>query len=297
MSEGNNRSQTKEIYKAIIGITEDLIKEGGIGKTRMNEQQKFRFRGIEDIQNALAPLLVKHKVCIVPTFANRRTEQHESRTGGKLFSTVVDGVFDLISAVDGSSVRVTIPGEAMDTGDKSTNKAMSMAMKYASLLTFCIPTEGEDADATAHDLKNGRKAASDVCSAATGPTPMQSSAIPPTGVNGAHNGSGASNGAAPPAGPSSTSSLAPPQSKRALRKVVQINGKRIRTAGIDAEQLLALWKIAGTQGKEKVGELIKIYGVEKSIYLTKEEAQEVLGKLNGISPEEEPKEDLTIAPI
>jgi len=284
MSQDKTESQTRDIYKAIIGITEDLIKEGGIGKTRMNEQQKFRFRGIEDIQNALAPLLVKHQVCIVPTFANRRTEQYESRTGGKLFSTVVDGVFDLISAVDGSSVRVTIPGEAMDTGDKSTNKAMSMAMKYASLLTFCIPTEGEDADATAHDLKNGRKAESEVRSASTGPTPAQASAVPPAGANGAHNGSGAPNGAVPPAAQPSATPPVPSPSKRTLTKVVQVNGKRVRTAGIEAEQLTALWDSVERYGKEKVAEALKAFGVEKSVYLFKEEAQQVLTGLNGIPP-------------
>jgi len=273
MSEGNNNSQTKDIYRAIIGITEDLIKEGGIGKTRVNEQQKFRFRGIEDIQNALAPLLVKHKVCIVPTFANRRTEQYDSRSGGKIFSTVVEGVFDLVSAKDGSSVRVTIPGEAMDTGDKSTNKAMSMAMKYASLLTFCIPTEGEDADATAHDVKNGGK-----------PDRLASS-------GGANNGEGSTDASKSPASPTSTTILPQPRSKRSLTKVIQINGKRVRTAGIEAEQLESLWRIAGAHGKEKVGELIKIYGVEKSTYLTKEEGEEVLGKLNGMSPVSEPGED------
>jgi hypothetical protein len=296
MSEGNNKFQTKEIYKAIIGITEDLIKEGGIGKTRMNEQQKFRFRGIEDVQNALAPLLVKHKVCIIPTFANRRTEQYDSRNGGKIFSTVVEGVFDLVSAMDGSSVRVTIPGEAMDTGDKSTNKAMSMAMKYASLLTFCIPTEGEDADATAHDLKGGRKADPDVRSAATRPAPAQASAAPPAGADAAHNGSGASNRSTPTASPPGTVTLPPPQSKRSLTKVVQINGKRLRTAGIDAEQLIALWKMVERYGKEKVVEAMKAFGVEKSVYLFKEEAQQVLASLNGAVTEPSEKKGAVVSP-
>jgi hypothetical protein len=255
MNEGNNKSQTREIYKAIIGITGDLIKEGGIGKTRVNEQQKFRFRGIEDIQNALAPLLVKHQVCIVPTFANRRTEQYDSRNGGKIFSTVVEGVFDLISAVDGSSVRVTIPGEAMDTGDKSTNKAMSMAMKYASLLTFCIPTEGEDADAATHDLKGSKDTDPEA-----GSTPV-------------NNGGTTAKTPVPP--------VSPPQSKRALTKVVRVNGKRVRTAGIEAEQLIAIWEAAGRYGKEKVAQAMKAFGVEKSVYLLKDEAQQVLARLDG----------------
>ncbi len=283
MSEGNNKSQTKEIYKAILGITEDLIKEGGIGKTRMNEQQKFRFRGIEDIQNALAPLLVKHKVCIVPTFANRRTEQYDSKNGGKIFSTVVEGVFDLVSAMDGSSVRVTIPGEAMDTGDKSTNKAMSMAMKYASLLTFCIPTEGEDADATTQDLKGGRHADPEVGS---------------TGVN---NGAGTPDASKPSASAMPATPPAPPanlplQSKRALTKVVQVNGKRVRTAGIEAEQLTAIWDAVGRSGKEKVADALKVFGVEKSVYLFKDEAQQVLARLNGAVAELPHQEGMPMLP-
>jgi hypothetical protein len=254
MSEENDKSQTKEIYKAIIGITEDLIKEGGIGKTRMNEQQKFWFRGIEDIQNALAPLLVKHQVCIIPTFANRRTDQYLSRNGGKIFSTVVEGVFDLVSAKDGSRVRVTIPGEAMDTGDKSTNKAMSMAMKYASLLTFCIPTVGEDADAIAHDLKGAPDT------------------DPETGPTGASNGAKTAQPKTPPAGV--------PPFERPLTKVVRVNGKRVRTAGIEADQLSAIWDAVGRSGKEKVTQALKAFGVEKSVYLLEKEAQQVLARLD-----------------
>ena len=44
-------------------------------------------------------------------------------------------------------------GEAMDSADKSTNKAMSAAYKYMCLQVFCIPTEGDnDADGTTPDM-------------------------------------------------------------------------------------------------------------------------------------------------
>jgi hypothetical protein len=45
-------------------------------------------------------------------------------------------------------------GEAMDSGDKATNKAMSAAYKYACMQAFSIPTEGDnDADAHTHEVK------------------------------------------------------------------------------------------------------------------------------------------------
>jgi hypothetical protein len=90
--------------------------------------------------------------------------------------------------------------------------------------------------------------------------------------------------------------LPPPQSKRSLTKVVQINGKRLRTAGIDAEQLIALWKMVERYGKEKVVEAMKAFGVEKSVYLFKEEAQQVLASLNGAVTEPPEKKGVVVSP-
>jgi hypothetical protein len=61
----------------------------------------------------------------------------------------VEAEFDFVAASDGSKHTVKTYGEAMDSGDKATNKAMSAAYKYAAFQAFCIPTEGDnDADAT-----------------------------------------------------------------------------------------------------------------------------------------------------
>ena len=44
-------------------------------------------------------------------------------------------------AEDGSHIEAGVVGEGMDSGDKATNKAMSVAFKYACFQVFCIPTE------------------------------------------------------------------------------------------------------------------------------------------------------------
>jgi hypothetical protein len=73
--------------------------------------------------------------------------------GGAIFYVTVKCEFDFISADDGSSHCVTTFGEAMDSGDKATNKAMSAALKYCCLQTFMVPTEGDnDSDATTHEV-------------------------------------------------------------------------------------------------------------------------------------------------
>ncbi|NKE72878.1 hypothetical protein [Candidatus Manganitrophus noduliformans] len=67
--------------------------------------------------------------------------------------------------------------------------------------------------------------------------------------------------------------------KRSLTRVVQVNGKRLRTAGIEAAQLAQIWKAAEEHGNEKIAPLLKEFGAEKSTHLTKEEGDQVLGRL------------------
>jgi predicted urease superfamily metal-dependent hydrolase len=79
-----------------------------------------------------------------------------SKAGGALFYVTVEAEFDFVSDEDGSKTLARTFGEAMDSGDKATNKAMSAAYKYAAFQTFAIPTEGNpDADAETHEVATG----------------------------------------------------------------------------------------------------------------------------------------------
>lgn len=137
-----------DVYKSIAKITGELSKQG-ISKDRKNQQQGYDFRGIDDIYNTLSGLLAENNLCIFPFCEERNTVERTTKTGGVIFYTTVKMKYKLISAIDGSSVECCTVGEAMDSADKSTNKAMSAAYKYLCLQIFCIPTEGDnDADAT-----------------------------------------------------------------------------------------------------------------------------------------------------
>lgn len=140
------------VYTVIAAIAGELA-QSGIGKTRQNQQQHYNFRGIDDVYNALAPLLAKHQLVILPRMLARACLERTTQKGSVLFYVTVDAEFDFVAAEDGSSHTVKTFGEAMDSADKATNKAMSAAYKYAAFQAFCIPTEGDnDADATTHDL-------------------------------------------------------------------------------------------------------------------------------------------------
>lgn len=139
------------VYTAIAEVMGELAKVG-IGKDKRNTQQGYNFRGIDDVYNALAPQLAKVKLLILPRVLDRTVTERTTQKGGVLFYVVLDVEFDLVSGVDGSKHTVRVVGEAMDSGDKATNKAMSAAYKYACMEAFCIPTEGDnDADATTHE--------------------------------------------------------------------------------------------------------------------------------------------------
>jgi hypothetical protein len=128
----------------------------GIGKNNKNTQQGYKFRGIDDVYNALAPFLAESKLLILPRVKSRVVTERETKSGGVLFYVVLDVEFDFVSALDGSKHTVQVVGEAMDSGDKASNKAMSAAYKYACMEAFCIPTEGDnDADATTHEVAAG----------------------------------------------------------------------------------------------------------------------------------------------
>lgn len=141
-----------KVYEAIAAVTAEMAKEG-IAKGRRNQQQGYQFRGIDDVYNALSPVLAKHRLCILPRVTERVVQERETQRGGVLFYVTVRVEFDFVSADDGSVHTVCTYGEAMDSADKATNKAMSAAYKYAAFQTFCIPTEGDnDADATTPEV-------------------------------------------------------------------------------------------------------------------------------------------------
>ncbi|MBE4946301.1 MULTISPECIES: ERF family protein [unclassified Enterobacter cloacae complex] len=143
----------KKVYAAISAVAKEMASTG-ISKDRVNKVQGFNFRGIDQVYNALAPALVTHGLVILPRLTERTCTERINKNGTALFYVVVKAEFDFVSTEDGSIHTVTTYGEAMDSGDKATNKAMSIAYKYAAFQAFCIPTEETaiDADAEVHQV-------------------------------------------------------------------------------------------------------------------------------------------------
>lgn len=142
-----------KIYQAINAVQQALSQQGIEKSQRNNQGAGYNFRGIDQVYNTLSPLLAKHGLCILPRVIKSEQAERQSAKGSALIYSYVTMEFDLVSAEDGSKHTVCTVGEAFDSGDKSMNKAMSAAYKYACFQSFAIPTEGDnDADAHSHEL-------------------------------------------------------------------------------------------------------------------------------------------------
>lgn len=128
---------TPMIYQ-LIGKA--ISKIGAIGKDNKNAQQGFKYRSIDQVYNALNPVLAELGIFFCPEIIDQRREERTTKNGTALTYTLLTIRYTAY-APDGSSVTMTVVGEGMDSGDKGSNKAMSIAYKYALFQLFCIPTE------------------------------------------------------------------------------------------------------------------------------------------------------------
>ena len=145
------------IYPALIKANKAI---GAIAKNNENQQQRFMFRGVDDVYNELHPILAECGIVIIPEvesyeISEKRTKKFDSNKQPYESVTLYTRATILhhFTAEDGSHVTTKVVGEAMDSGDKGMNKAMSIALKYALFQLFTIPTkEDKDPDATSYEI-------------------------------------------------------------------------------------------------------------------------------------------------
>lgn len=138
------------IYETICKVMEEV---GSVTKSKRNTSgQPFMYRGVDDVMNALNPAMVKNKLFIVPEVLEQSREDRTTNKGNNIIYSICKIKYTFY-ADDGTNISAVVIGEAFDSGDKATNKAMSIAFKYACFQVFCIPTEEmKDPDGESHEL-------------------------------------------------------------------------------------------------------------------------------------------------
>lgn len=131
------------VFQVIHGVMSDVMP---VAKGQQNTQQNYKFRGVDDAMSAMAGPMRNHGCFIAPEL----TEHHQRPRGDKGTHTVLKMRYRIYGPA-GDCLLVTVPGEAMDTADKSTNKAMSAALKYMLFQVFMIPVDARSIDDSDRD--------------------------------------------------------------------------------------------------------------------------------------------------
>lgn len=139
----NSDCQPGKIHSAIIAIMRAV---GPIAKDSQNTQQNYKFRGVDAVYNACHPHFAEHGVYSTSEVLDAIHNTDKSAKGQTIYNAILRMRFTY-HADDGSCVSTEVVGHGQDYGgDKASNKAMSVADKYALLQLLKIPVAMVDPD-------------------------------------------------------------------------------------------------------------------------------------------------------
>lgn len=143
-------AETKTL--SIAQALNEVMKEvGAVKKNDRNASQGFNFRGIDAVVNAVSPALQKHGVIVVPSVEDYEYASVEIGKNRTVMGHVKVKVTYTFIGAGGDAIKATVVGEAMDSGDKATAKAMSVAFRTALLQTLSLPTDEPDPDSQSYE--------------------------------------------------------------------------------------------------------------------------------------------------
>lgn len=142
-------------------IGEAMRRLTAVAKDSVNQTQGFKYRGIDAVMNALYPVMSELGLFFVPEVLEQTREERTTTkfyNGQEKKTTLLYSLLKIrytMYAPDGSNVSAVVIGEGMDSGDKASNKAMAVGLKYAAFQLFMIPTEemkNDDPDKESHEV-------------------------------------------------------------------------------------------------------------------------------------------------
>lgn len=125
-----------------------------VGKYSTNTEQHYRFRGIDAVMNAVGPKLREHGVSVHPVSVEPSWRDVLTTREKRARECTVRVVYR-VTGPAGDSFDVASVGESLDSGDKGTAKAMSVAYRVMLLQSLTIPTDEPDPDASSYERAEG----------------------------------------------------------------------------------------------------------------------------------------------
>lgn len=141
-------------------VAQAAQKVGHVGKGDRNQSQGFNFRGIDAVVNAVGPVFRELGIVVFPTLLGAEYDTVTVGHKQSVMQQVRVRVAYTFVASDGSEFTATVAAESMDSGDKATAKAMSVAFRTCLLQTLCLPTDEPDPDFMSYERSGPAIAAS-----------------------------------------------------------------------------------------------------------------------------------------
>ncbi|WP_257138458.1 ERF family protein [Streptomyces sp. rh34] len=106
---------------------------------------RFNFRGVDTVVNTFGPVTLRHGVNVFPVKVDAEYRDTTTSKGNKMRECTVR-VSWLIVGPKGDTLSLQTQGEALDSADKGTAKAQSVALRVLLLTGGLTPTHDKDPD-------------------------------------------------------------------------------------------------------------------------------------------------------
>ena len=141
VAEGSDSNDPLNVFAAMAVVQNEL---GGVGKDRTKKELNFSYRGVDDVFNAVHPLLGRHGVVLSPQVIEHSTEPFTGYKNGSWTMATVKVRYVPIAS-DGTHYPIelcpVVVSQGVDNSDKAFGKAMSYAYKVGVSQLFSIPTD------------------------------------------------------------------------------------------------------------------------------------------------------------
>ena len=127
-----------EIFKAMNQV---MTQVGYVQKQR-GKNLNYSYAGEAALIEAIRPAMVDNGLFVFPAAVKAKSDTYTTARGSIMNRAVVTVTYRF-AHVSGETFDIQVTGEGSDIGDKSYNKAMTGAYKYALRQSFCIET-GDD---------------------------------------------------------------------------------------------------------------------------------------------------------
>jgi hypothetical protein len=143
-TERSNKTMTDkiDIYQALNAVMHEV----GYVQKKRSGGVNYSFAGEAALIEAVRPAMVAHGIVVHPhQVVELIQDTYTTSKGSVMNRTTVIMIYNFVHAPTGSQLYVTVTGEGADIGDKSANKALTGAYKYALRQALMIET-GDDPD-------------------------------------------------------------------------------------------------------------------------------------------------------